>query len=179
MNDKYILCICEGNFEITIMEMLLERHLLPFEKERLVEEKFIKRGSVANISRNYLNRKFDKPVYILRIIDSKSEKFKLSKEYLNKVNKIIDIITKPEIEILIIISENDYEKFTNSPPEIRRSPSSYCKSEYGMKNVKSKKFVKEYFNDISKLKTAIKTHRTYTKDNIYMLQDLLDNKMKL
>ena len=73
MNDKYILCICEGNFEITIMEMLLERHLLPFEKKHLVEEKFIKRGSVANISRNYLNRKFDKPVYILRIIDSKAK----------------------------------------------------------------------------------------------------------
>lgn len=48
-----------------------------------------------------------------------------------------------------------------------------------MKNVKSKKFVKEYFNDISKLKIAIKSHRTYTKDNIYTLQDLLDNKMEL
>lgn len=48
--------------------------------------------------------------FILRILDSDKEKFNLKKEY--KPNcAIYNIITAPEIEMLIIINEHKYEQF--------------------------------------------------------------------
>lgn len=180
MGNKYILCVCEGNSEIAIMETLLELGVLPFKREDLINEKFIKRTSVNNIQRDYLNRSFEKPVYIIRIVDSESENFVLTKEYQPKIRQVFSFVTAPEIEILIIISKGDYGEYTNSKSERRLKPSSYCKEKYRISNVKTKEFVKQYFNDKDKLIEAIKIYDSYSKhQNSFTLRDLIENKIEL
>ena len=66
--------------------------------------------------------------------------------------EIVNVITAPEIEMLIICNEGKYLDFEKRK---NMSPSEYCKSILKMKNVKSVSFVKEYFSDISVLEKSL------------------------
>ena len=81
----------------------------------ILEEEPIPRCKPKDFERNYLRKSFKEKITLLRVIDSRSEQFNLSKAYKDKV-KLITIITAPEIEMLIILSENkkkEYDKFRN------------------------------------------------------------------
>lgn len=81
MDDKIIACICEGGAENAIMDILLAYNALVFEKEQLLDEKIIQTRSAQNFEQNYLRKNFIDKITIYRILDSRREKFKLSKLY--------------------------------------------------------------------------------------------------
>jgi len=87
-------------------------------------------------------------------LDSRKENFKLSKAYKDKIN-VINIITAPEIEMLIIINENKYSEYKKS----KVKPSEFCKINLKMKNVKSYHFVMKYFSDIRVLLNSISEYK--------------------
>ena len=66
-----------------------------------------------------------------------------------------NVITAPEIEMLIIHSEGAYERFKRSG----KKPSEFCKADLRMHNVKSYDFVKDYFSNPQTLVNAIKEYR--------------------
>jgi hypothetical protein len=68
--DCYILCICEGLSELVTINMLLDNDMLVFKRDQLISGEPVKRESVTSIQDKYLNYSFEKPLYILRIIDS-------------------------------------------------------------------------------------------------------------
>lgn len=161
-SSSLIACICEGGAEIAIMDILLDNDLLIFKREQLIDESVLPRTSVKVFERQYLRREFDQKIIILRIIDSRREKFNLSKAYSCQVD-VIDVITAPEIEILIISSQKKYDEYCRSGV---KKPSDYCKNVLGIKNVKSPKFVKEYFSDPDFLIDSIKEyHRVHKQKN--------------
>jgi len=168
--NGYVACICEGSAEEAIMELLLDDNKLIFEKEQLVEEEIIRIRGAKKFEERYLRKGFDKEITILRILDSRRENFKLSKAYVNKIS-VIDIITAPEIEMLIILNENKYDDFKKS----RMKPSEFCKTQLGFKSVKTYNFVKKYFADIDKLVKSIYEYRRISKiqKGEYTLSDLL------
>jgi hypothetical protein len=170
LEDKYILCICEGNAEVDIMNILLADDLLIFNREDLIEEKVHKRMSVKKIEDNYLGLSYNKELVILRIIDSRNEKFTLSKAYRGRF-EILNAITNPEIEILIVIDKGDYDEFCKN--KSKEKPSVFCKRVYSYKDIKSKGFMNDYFNDSKKLLDAIKEHNRYKKSKILTLYDLI------
>ena len=92
------------------------------------------------------------------------------KAYKNKIN-VINVITAPEIEMLIIHAEGQYKQFKHS----KKKPSEFCKVNLRMHDVKSYDFVKNYFNDAKKLVAAIKEHQRTAKliKGTYGLNDLL------
>lgn len=100
----------------------------------------------------------------------KREKFKLSDAYKDKV-EVINVITSPEIEMLVIISENKYNEYKKS----KEKPSIYCVKNLKFKNVKSEKFITHYFSDVTKLISAIKEYRRVSKPEpeFKFLSDLL------
>ena len=61
----------------------------------------------------YLRKGFREMISVVRILDSRRENFKLSKAYESKVD-VINVITAPEIEMLIIFNENKYSEFKKS-----------------------------------------------------------------
>lgn len=117
-----------------------------------------------------MRKGFDDQVSVIRILDSRREDFRLSKAYEHKVD-VINVITAPEIEMLIIHSEGAYDKFKRSG----KKPSEFCKTDLRMHDVKSYDFVKDYFSNPQTLISAIKEYRRTANipKGEYSLSDLL------
>lgn len=163
-------CICEGAAEAAIIDILLDNHLLIFQREELLEEKVLLVRDGGNFEKRYLRKGFHEQISVIRILDSRRENFKLSKPYMSKVD-VINVITAPEIEMLIVLNEGKYDAFKKS----RKKPSEYCKTDLKMSNVKSYAFVSEYFQCPETLLRAIKMYDKVTKSrkDEYTLMDLL------
>ena len=158
LGEGYVACICEGSAEQAIMDTLLESDMLIFNQEQLLDGEIIRTRSAKQFENRYLRKGFNQKITILRILDSRNENFNLSKSYKEKIS-VIDIITAPEIEMLIIISEGKYNDFKKS----KKKPSDFCKMELKYGSVKSYYFVKEHFNDIDKLINSISEYKRVSK----------------
>ena len=170
---ELIACICEGSAERAIIELLLENNCLYFKKEDLLEDEIIVNcRSAKKFERRYLRKGFETPITVIRILDSKGENFKLSRAYESKV-KVINVVTAPEIEMLVIISEGKYDQYKRKKHNMK--PSDYCKIELEIPDVKNYNFVKTYFKDVTKLIMAINKYKSVTKEHkgCLTLADLL------
>ncbi len=152
--SKYKACICEGSAEKAIMNILLDNDLLIFKREELLEEEVLSCRSAKNFEERYLRKTFDDKISVIRILDSRKENFKLSKAYENKID-VVNIITAPEIEILVIIKEGKYQSFKKS----NLKPSDYCKQILKMSDVKSYNSVIDYFSDVDSLLDAMQQYK--------------------
>lgn len=174
---KKILLLCEGNAEVDIMERLLDYNLLVFEKEQLVFEKAHQVRSAQEVQSKFLGLDYgENPPIIVRICDSKNEKFKLNKKLYS--NTVINIFTRPEIEILYIIKADEYEKYTNKQKS-KEKPSTYCNRVLKMKNVKKKGFANEIFQEIEELRESLEKYKKYHKDECCIFDLLRENVDKL
>lgn len=167
---RYKACICEGSAENAIMDILLNHNLLIFSREEMIEEEVIRCREGKKFEEKYLRKGFRDKISVIRILDSRRENFKLSKAYASKVD-VINIITAPEIEMLIIFNEDKYKEFKKSG----KKPSNFCKEDLRMSEVKSYDFVKNYFSNPTILVSAIKKYHAMSKmqKDEYTLLDLL------
>ncbi len=167
---KYKACICEGSAEEAIIDILMDNDMLIFSREEIIDERVIRIRNAKKFEERYLRKGFDNQISIIRILDSRKEEFKLSKAYVDKVD-VINVITAPEIEMLIIHSKGEYEHFKRSGLK----PSEYCRNNLRMPAVKSYAFVKDYFSDVQLLIYAIGEYhrRAHIPKGEYTLFDLL------
>ena len=167
---KYKACICEGASEAAIIDILVDHNLLIFPRKEMLDESVIRCRSAKRFEERYLRKGFDHQISVLRIMDSRREKFRLSKVYAHKID-VINVITAPEIEMLIILSECAYERFKRSG----KKPSDFCKIDLKMHDVKSYDFVKAYFSDPNTLVRSIREYRRTANipKGEYTLLDLL------
>lgn len=168
--SKYIACICEGAAEEAIIHHLLDADKLIFTYDDLIENDIIRTRSAEKFEQQYLRKGFSEEITILRILDSRRENFKLSKAYVNKI-KVINVITAPEIEMLVIFNENKYNDFKKS----RKKPSDFCVEDLKHKNVKSTGFIERYFSNVDNLISALLKYRQISKipNGEYTIADLL------
>ncbi len=96
--------ICEGGAETAIMETLLDAGRLIFTEEDLFYDEIIRCKSSESFEQRYLKVRMDFKLTIIRVLDSRRENFRLSKPYCDEVD-VINVITAPEIEMLIILNE--------------------------------------------------------------------------
>jgi hypothetical protein len=150
---KYKACICEGAAEAAIVDILVDNDLLIFSRNEMLDESVIRCRSAKRFEERYLRKGFDNQISVIRILDSHREEFRLSKAYQHKVD-VINVVTAPEIEMLIIHNEGAYEQFKKSG----KKPSDFCKADLRMGNVKSYDFVKTYFGNPETLIRAIKEY---------------------
>ena len=167
---KYKACICEGSAENAIMDILLDNNLLIFTREEMLEEEVIRCRDGKRFEEKYLRKGFLDKISVIRILDSRRENFRLSKAYEQKVD-VINVITAPEIEMLIIFNEDKYKEFKKSG----KKPSDFCKDDLNMTSVKSYRFVKDYFSDVYILLAAIRKYHEISKirKGEYTLLDFL------
>ena len=110
---KYLI-MCEGPNELEIIRMLLEHDKLIFTEDDLLNLVPYHARQIRNNAsvKNALNLYYG-DVEVLRIGDKLNEELKIPKEYKGKIKNIRKYCTKPELEMLLIISENrnlDFEK---------------------------------------------------------------------
>lgn len=172
---KYIACICEGGAERAIIDLLLDNHKLFFEREDLLEGEVLRCRNGKQFQERYLRKGFTGKITIYRILDSRRENFNIGKAYEPKVD-VKNVITAPEIEMLIICNEDKYEEYQNEKRKnFDLKPSTYCKSILKYKNVKCYDFVLRYFSDIDVLIKALHEYRKISKlpKNEMCILDLL------
>ena len=125
----------------------------------MLEEEVIRCRDGKRFEEKYLRKGFLEKISVIRILDSRRE------------NYVINVITAPEIEMLIIFNEDKYKEFKKSG----KKPSDFCKEDLKMTSVKSYRFVKDYFSDPDVLLTSIKKYHEISKirKGEYTLLDLL------
>ncbi|WP_347501006.1 hypothetical protein [Clostridium sp. chh4-2] len=155
----YKACICEGGAERAILDLLLDQDKLIFSRAELLEEEVLRSRKGKDFEEKYLRKEFSGKIIVYRILDSRRENFKISKAYQDKV-EIINVVTAPEIEMLIICNEGKYKDFEKRKNML---PSEYCKSVLKFKNVKSVTFVKKYFSDVSVLENSLNEYKRVSK----------------
>lgn len=147
--------LCEGEAEKAIIELLIDKNLLIFSSEEMIHGKPFRSRNAKIFSQKELNHQFENGIDIYRILDSKNEKFKIKFPYDKQVNAIYNVLTCPEIELLIIINENKYDNFKKK----NLKPSDYIKnmSKFKGEKIKSSSFVKSYwlYHGIDKLVNSI------------------------
>ena len=102
---NYVACIAEGAAETAIIDILADHHLLIFDREEMLDEQVLRCRSASAFESRYLRKGFSGKITVYRILDSRRENFRLSKAYEHKVD-VINVVTAPEIEMLIILNEN-------------------------------------------------------------------------
>lgn len=145
---KYLI-MCEGPNELEIVKILLEAGKLIYSSDDLLNLVPYHARQIGSSSavKNALNL-FPGPVTILRIGDKQNEKLKIPKEYQGRIVDVKKFCTKPELEMLLIISENlvsEFEKVksTVSPKTFSKEKISYHRSKYD----NSTAFYREYYGD--------------------------------
>lgn len=154
--DQYVICICEGTAEQVILETLLNYDCLTFGWDNLVDRQITRKRQASKIEGYYLNREFQRPVTILRILDSRSERFHLSRLYRARYG-VYDVYTRPEIEMLMILAEDKRKGFQSS----KLKPSEFAATLFPRQKIKSRMFLEDYYSDSGKLLQAI---RMYAQD---------------
>lgn len=171
-NDKIIACICEGSAECVIVNKLMDAGKLVFKRDDLLENEVLRCRSARKFEDRYLGKGFTKKITVYRILDSRREDFNLRKAYEAKVD-VINVITAPEIEMLLIIHQGKYAEYCKVKSHTK--PSEFCKEALKLSSVKSTEFVEDYFSSIDDLIYAIKEYKRLSnipKDEI-CLADLL------
>ncbi|WP_196811615.1 VirD4-like conjugal transfer protein, CD1115 family, partial [Butyrivibrio sp. VCD2006] len=90
--SKYKACICEGSAENAIIDILVDEHLLIFEREEMLDGEVIRIRDARKFESRYLRKGFDDKISIIRILDSRREQFSLSKEPKYARNKNVLVV---------------------------------------------------------------------------------------
>ncbi|MBT1162975.1 hypothetical protein, partial [Bifidobacterium sp. SO1] len=147
---------CEGTAERFILSTLIERDELIIPQSQIIRNRtdgdWAVKRSHSEVN-EYLDVDYgDKPLLIIRIVDSNSDNYKPPKGYEHKV-EVKCLHTHPEIEMLVIIAEGLYGQYTNKSKQLK--PSLYCKNVLKYGQVKDWRWLERYWADPGKLEHAI------------------------
>lgn len=108
---KYLI-MCEGPNELEVIKILLRHGCLKFTEDDLLglipyHARQIKSSGIVQTALNI----YPGEVTILRIGDKLNEQLKIPREYQQKIKSVEKYCTKPELEMLLIISEGLTKEF--------------------------------------------------------------------
>lgn len=158
---QYVLFVCEGVAEQYILTTLIERGELTIPADFIVPNQlrgtwyFTRKESKQMLDR-FLNMSYgEHPLLIVRIVDSDSDVLRVPRGY-EHAAEVVNLRTHPEIEMLVIVNEGMYGKYTNGSK--RAKPSDYCKQTLGLKQVKSRAWLERYWAEPGRLEHALKEY---------------------
>lgn len=175
---KYLI-MCEGPNELEIIKMLLEHDKLVFKEDDLLNLVPYHARQIGNNAavKTALNLYYGE-IVIIRIGDKLNDELKIPKEYKEKIKDIKKYCTKPELEMLLIISENMESKFEKV--KSKKTPKTFSKENVVYNENRydnSTEFYRFYYGDrIDLLVNAIKKYKQlkkkHKKEELY-LADIL------
>lgn len=147
--------------------------MLKFDKNHLLDEKLLgnKYRTGKKFAADYLKMNFENPLNILLIQDDLTD-IKIPKPYNEKIGNIYKVITKPEIEILMVHHFDLYLEFKKKA----QKPSDFLANYLKMKSsvIKSRVFIEQTFTAEKLAATIRENERTSVKiRGAYGLSDLL------
>ena len=171
--------MCEGSNELEIMRILLNNDKLIFGEDELIGLTPYHARQLSNSQvRTELNMYPRNDVLVMRIGDVQNDTFKIPNDYKKKIVEVRKYCTKPELEMLLIISEGlvlEFDKIKSkmSPKEFAKKHIKCGRRKYD----NSTQFYRDYYGtNPDKLVKAIKEYKrikgVHKKDEQY-LADLL------
>lgn len=145
---NYILIMTEGTTELALLEVLLEKGMLKFNKTELLMEKIYHSRQIVGEIISYIQLiDYKDKVCIYRVGDTLHDKLRIPKSLVSeKIASNVDISTTPELEILFIVNENLYKEYEKVKSKVK--PSAFYKK-YNKNYKKQKKFVYDYFSKMT------------------------------
>lgn len=158
---KYLI-MCEGPNEKKIMDILLaHRQLTVCENDLLGQVTYHARQIGKSPMVMGQLRIYGGDVSIWRIGDKQTDKLIIPAEFKKQIKEVTKFCTLPELEILLILSEQKFKEYEKGKSQKR--PKAFAKENIVYKRHKYKndtKFYEEYYgNDIPKLIKAIREYK--------------------
>lgn len=173
------LIMCEGPNELEIMRILIKNDKLIFGEDDLIGLTPYHARQLSNAQvRTELNIYPGHDILVMRVGDVQNEVFRIPDDYKEKIFEVKKYCTKPELEILLIISEGLMSEFDKAKSKV--SPKEFAKNHIKCGRRKydnSTQFYTDYYgSDPDKLVKAIKEYKrikgAHKKNELY-LADLL------
>ena len=160
---KYLV-MCEGPNELEIVRLLLAANKLKFTVDDLLNlVPYHARQITSSVAVKNALLLYPGDVNVLRIGDKLNDELKIPKDYKDQIKSVSKYCTKPELEMLLIISENkerEFEKVKShiSPKSFSKEHIVYNRHRYDNSTV----FYREYYsNRIDLLVESIRKYKQH------------------
>ena len=173
---KYLI-MCEGTNEKKIIDILLAYGRLNIQQDDLLglatyHARQIKKSTVVQANL----RIYGGEVEVYRIGDKMSDKLDIPQEFKRQIKKEVKFCTLPELEVLLIISENKYKEYEKI--KSIKKPKQFAKEQIvfqGKKYNNATEFYDNYYGqEPEKLVAAIRKykqlHGSHKNDEHYLLE---------
>ena len=185
LGSRYVLISCEGVAERVIASTLIESGRLAVPRDLLIEDPitlapFTELRSSSDIARKVLSGyDFSLPggdglPLVVRIVD-KAAKRGVSDRALSRLALPVDVVTRPEIEALVVIKEGkrrEWERAKSRDAQLKISD--FCKTELGLGDVKKEPFLRAYWSDADELVACIRKYHEWAQRRRVRFLDLSD-----
>lgn len=161
LKSRQILFSCEGKAERVVIEKLSEADALVVSNQNIVRDMDGRPCTLLrkakDIQREFLGVDYPDGLLIARIVDVNPGMLRLDRPYRLLDIKVLDFITRPEIEALVLVREGELDRFRSRKGDDRRlNASDWCIQRLRMKNVKDERFLKAYWSDAEELIRCIR-----------------------
>lgn len=163
LRSSYVLFSCEGTAEAVCIQKLVDAKALVVPRANTVDDPifftpYTRLRKADDIAGRFLRTTFEgeglSGLTICRIVDSRSGKFRLPRQYEGDC-AIASLFTRPEVEMLVIHAMDAYDEWSKMSRRNRQlKPSEFCKGQLDLAHVKERGFL-EGFWDAEKLVKAI------------------------
>lgn len=176
-----IVIIYEGNTEKYILETLLEEGAFKFDRWQILDYgRMFKRSNAQHrnaLENQYLPMDYGNSRLLMLLIQDDDRSPKINTHFLYKITGPLFIVTKPEIEMLMIHSLSQYDNFHRAKVQNHQlKPSQFIASYLGVSTsrVKSKAFITDFYQENSLIE-AIYAHtsKANRERNQYFLSDII------
>jgi len=172
---KYLVLL-EGNTEKAFIELLMDKGMFKIDADDMLDLRPHQKRQI-DPALHALIRQLppDEKIIIIKIGDKITDKLTIPKDIKDKIDSEEKYCTKPEFEMLIIISEglyNEYQKVkSKKKPKIFAKERIKCN---GKRYNNSQAWIREYFDE-EKIKHALSEYKRLTmhKKNELYLMDLI------
>lgn len=176
---SYMYIVCEGTNEEEVINWILENDSFVIDsfKVNMDHARARSKKSSEAMVLEITQYDYDGKVAVLYVHDSEKEKWHgflnrtCHNELLNCHIDVIDIITAPEIEVLLIYSNIDsFKKWSKGSKE---KPSVFCKQYFKCNDIKTKGKFLELFPSFESFVSACKKYKSCNRKNSLTIYDLI------
>lgn len=165
LQSHKVLFSCEGTCEEILLKRLLKADKLVVSSEDVVWDPerntpYTRLRSAGDIEQTFLGVEYPGgPLLVARIVDVNPGAFSVSRPRRGDF-LLRDFITRPEIEVLALVKEGKYDAWHKDRRSGRRiKPSEYCIEALGMKRIKQRPFLLDYWDDADEIVDVIVRYR--------------------
>lgn len=147
LQNACVLFVCEGSCERIAIETLLRADRLIVSESAAIRDTITDRPTVncrsaKTVQEVFLGYDYERQVAIVRILDSRKERFQLSYPY-RESDRVFSCYTTPGIEMLAIAKEGKLDRCSRRF-KTKIKTSEFCKKELGLTDIKKGSFLRDY-----------------------------------